>query len=83
MAGETVQLDRYNSTLYTSFSTLKRVEKEWKLQVPPARKVYLSNPKRSSGNALGVVSRSLSVGFVMLLFSKMVSFRVLFVAAMW
>src|SRR5438876_8530162 len=34
------------------FSTLNRVEEEYPLQPVLARKVYLSNPKRSSGNAL-------------------------------
>jgi hypothetical protein len=36
-----------------SFSTLQRVEKEWVLQPLTARKVYLSDPQRLTGNALG------------------------------
>jgi hypothetical protein len=40
------------SLAVSSFSTLKRVEKESELLPLPVRKVYFSNPKRSSGNAL-------------------------------
>jgi hypothetical protein len=35
-----------------NFSTLKRVEKERELLPLPVRKVYFSNPKRSSGNVI-------------------------------